>query len=75
MELGVHGIMTTDDYSDNRGPIMGNEYYHKYILPGLRRQCETVHAHGGYFIKHTDGNVWSILDSFVDCGIDGWHGI
>lgn len=56
-------------------PIMGVERFHQFILPGLRRQCEAIHDRGGYFIKHTDGNTWDILDSFVDIGIDGWHGI
>lgn len=74
-DAGVDAVMTTDDYSDNRGPIMGVERYREFILPGLRRQCEACHARGGYFIKHTDGNVWGILDSFVELGIDGWHGI
>lgn len=74
-DAGVDAVMTTDDYSDNRGPLMGVERYREFILPGLARQCEAVHARGGYFIKHTDGNTWPILDSFVDLGIDGWHGI
>ena len=26
-------------------------------------------------IKHTDGNVWRILDALVEAKIDGWHGI
>jgi len=49
--------------------------FHTFILPGLVRQVEAVHARGGYFVKHTDGNVWSILEMLVDAGIDGWHGI
>jgi uroporphyrinogen decarboxylase len=75
LNAGVDAIMTTDDYSDNRGPMMGEERFRKFILPGLVRQCEAVHNSGGYFIKHTDGNVWPILDTFVEIGIDGWHGI
>ncbi|MBT3345994.1 MAG: hypothetical protein HN712_14885 [Gemmatimonadetes bacterium] len=74
-DAGVDAVMTTDDYSDNRGPIMGVDRYREFILPGLERQCEAIHARGGYFIKHTDGNTWPILDSFVEIGIDGWHGI
>ncbi len=74
-ELGVDAIMTADDYSDNRGPIMGKKLFQKFILPGIERQCEAIHALGGYFIKHTDGNVWTILDDLVVVGIDGWHGI
>jgi uroporphyrinogen decarboxylase len=75
LDLGVDAVMTVDDYSDNRGPIMGKKLFQKFILPGIQRQCAAVHELGGYFIKHTDGNVWSILDDLVEIGIDGWHGI
>jgi uroporphyrinogen decarboxylase len=74
-EAGVDAVMTTDDYCDNRGPIMGKALFRKFILPGIQRQCTTIHDMGGYFIKHTDGNVWAILDDLVEIGIDGWHGI
>ena len=75
LDAGCDAIMTTDDYSDNRGPIMGPDRFKEFVLPGLIRQTEAVHAQRGYFIKHTDGNVWRILDMLVAAGIDGWHGI
>ena len=75
LDAGVDAVMTTADYSDNRGPLMGVERFHEFIVPALARQCEAIHEMGGYFIKHTDGNVWEILDSFAEIGIDGWHGI
>ena len=75
IDAGCDAIMTTDDYSDNRAPIMGPERFRKFILPGLIRQSEAIHARGAYFIKHTDGNIWSILDTFVEAKVDGWHGI
>jgi len=74
-DAGVDAVMTTDDYSDNRGPIMGAELFRRFILPGIRRQCQAAHRMGGYFVKHTDGNLWDVLDDLVDAGIDGWHGI
>jgi len=55
LDAGCDAIMTTDDYSDNRGPVMGPERFREFVLPGLVRQVEAVHARGGYFIKHTDG--------------------
>jgi uroporphyrinogen decarboxylase len=67
--------MTTDDYCDNRGPIMGIKPFKKFIIPAIKRQVEAVHKKGGYFIKHTDGNTWDILDDLIDTGIDAWHGI
>ena len=75
LDAGADAVMTTDDYSDNRGPMMGAARFREFILPGLAQQCEAVHRKGGYFIKHTDGLVWDILDGFAEVGIDGWHGI
>ena len=75
LETGVDAVMTGDDYSDNRGPIMGKELFRKFILPGIKRQCEATHALGGIFIKHTDGKVWELLEDLVDAGVDAWHGI
>jgi hypothetical protein len=75
LDAGCDAVMTTDDYSDNRGPIMGEDRFRRFVLPGLRMQAEAVHARGGFFIKHTDGNTWNILHDLIDAGADGWHGI
>jgi uroporphyrinogen decarboxylase len=75
LDAGADAVMTTDDYSDNRGPIMGAETFRRFIVPGMKRQAEAVHKKGGIFIKHTDGNTWPILDDIVASGADGWHGI
>jgi uroporphyrinogen decarboxylase len=75
LDAGADAVMTTDDYCDNRGPIMGIGPFRKFIVPGIRRQAEAVHKKGGIFIKHTDGYLWDILDDLADCGIDAWHGI
>ena len=75
MDAGADAIMTTDDYADNRGIMMGAERFRDFILPGIIKQVAATHEKGGYFIKHTDGRVWESLDDLVDAGIDGWHGI
>jgi len=75
LDAGCDGIMTTDDYSSNQGPMMGPDLFREYVLPGIIRQSEAIQARGGRFIKHTDGNVWAILDGLVEAKIDGWHGI
>lgn len=75
LEAGCHAVMTTDDYSGNKGPFMGPQRFREFIRPAIARQVETAHRAGGYFIKHTDGNVWEILDDLIATGIDGWHGI
>ena len=75
LDAGCDAVMTTDDYSGNMGPFMGAARFREFILPGIIRQAEAIHARGGYFVKHTDGDTWSILDALVEAKIDGWHGI
>lgn len=75
LDAGCDAVMTTDDYSGNHGPFMGPDRFRRFVAPTIERQVAAAHARGGLFIKHTDGNVWSILDDLVATGIDGWHGI
>ncbi len=75
LDAGADAVMPTDDYADNRGLMMGYDRFAEFILPGIRKQVEATHAKGGYFIKHTDGRTWDILDDLVDAGVDAWHGI
>ena len=74
-DLGVDGILVGTDYCDNRGPIMGPKLFRQFILPALEKSCKTAHGKGKFFVKHTDGNMWTILDDFVGAGLDGWQGI
>lgn len=75
LDAGVDAVMTTDDYSGNHGPFMGPERFRRFVAPGIERQAAAVHAKGGFFVKHTDGNTWPILDDLISTGIDAWHGI
>jgi len=75
LKTGCDAVMTLDDYCDNKGPIMGLERFREFILPGLKKQVRAAHDAGGYFIKHTDGNTWSILGALTEAEVDAWHGI
>lgn len=69
-EIGADVFWTSDDYCDNRGPVMGPELWRSFCLPGLKRLIYHVKALGKPFIKHCDGNINPILDDLVDAGID-----
>jgi len=73
--LKVDGVVITIDYCDNRGPLMGPRLFREFVLAHLAECVKTAHNHGIYFLKHSDGNHWSILDDFVAAGVDGWQGI
>ena len=40
------------------------------FYPGLCRVVKGYHDLGLLMMKHTDGNIWSIIDMIIDSGID-----
>ncbi|MCO6452559.1 MAG: hypothetical protein J5I90_17395 [Caldilineales bacterium] len=70
-ELGAEVVMSGDDIADNRRTMISPEMLRKHFWPHFRRYVEAIHDHGMYYWKHTDGNIMTVLDDFVDMGIDG----
>jgi uroporphyrinogen decarboxylase len=67
---GVQIIYTGDDYAGNTGPLMSPRHFRKLFYPGLCRVMGGYKELGLRIIKHTDGNLWPIIDMIVDSGID-----
>jgi len=70
IEAGADVIVSGDDYAGRTGPMMSPVHFEEFILPYLRRSVDAAHESGVPYIKHTDGNVWSLLDQMIDAGID-----
>jgi len=68
---GVDVVVFGDDYADKNSPLMSPKHFEKFVLPGLKRCVDAAHEAGAYVVKHTDGNIMSIIDMIVDTGIDG----
>ena len=54
---------------------MSPAMFRKFVLSYLSKAIRLAHSYGLPFIKHTDGNIWKILDMMVEAGIDGLHPI
>lgn len=67
---GVKVIYTGDDYAYNSGPMVSPRQFRKLFYPGLCKVMQGYKDLGLYIIKHTDGNIRSLLDMIVDSGID-----
>lgn len=70
-KVGADFVVAGDDYAYKKGPLISPGQFREFILPGLTRLVEATHQEGLLFLKHTDGNIWSLLDMLVDAGIDG----
>ncbi|OGG44676.1 MAG: hypothetical protein A3F84_11560 [Candidatus Handelsmanbacteria bacterium RIFCSPLOWO2_12_FULL_64_10] len=67
---GVEVVVFGDDYADKNGPMMSPAHFREFILPGLKRAVDAAHRAGAYAVKHSDGNIWPLLDMIVGTGID-----
>lgn len=70
-ELGVNIVFSGDDVADNRGPMFSPHLWETLFLPHYRRLVAAIHACGLYHWKHSDGNMYPLLDSIVEAGSDG----
>jgi uroporphyrinogen decarboxylase len=68
--LGVDFVHTGDDYAYNKGPLMSPRHFREFLYPGLCRAVGGFKELGLKVIKHTDGDIWPIIDMIVDSGID-----
>jgi uroporphyrinogen decarboxylase len=66
---GVEVILLGDDYAGKQGPFMSPAHFEKYILPGLTTIVRAIRDAGGYCIKHTDGDIWKIMDMLISADI------
>ena len=70
IQEGVEVIVLGDDYAGKSGPFMSPEHFRKYVYPGLKRVVQTCKQAGAQVIKHSDGDLWKLLDMIVDTGVD-----
>ena len=70
-ELGVQIVFTGDDIADNRGPLFSPAIWERLFMPHYRRLVTAIHHAGLYHWKHSDGNLYPVLDSIVAAGTDG----
>jgi len=70
-ELGAEIVMSGDDIADNRRTMISPRMWRKIFMPHFRRWVQAIHDNGMLYWKHTDGNIMTVMDDFIDAGIDG----
>ncbi|HBR19435.1 MAG: hypothetical protein A2Y13_04395 [Planctomycetes bacterium GWC2_45_44] len=67
---GVEIVVLGDDYAYKNGPFMSPQHFEQFILPCLKTVVKAIKDAGGFVIKHTDGDIWKIVDMIVSSGVD-----
>ena len=74
-DIGGDVITMPGDLAGEDTTIISPGHYREYIKPYHKELVDYAHQKGLKIVKHTDGNIWSILDDFVEVGFDGIHPI
>jgi uroporphyrinogen decarboxylase len=75
VELGAEVFILEADLAFTNGPFMSRDHYRKFVQPFHREICELAQSREVPIIKHSDGNIWPILDDLLEAGFDGFHPI
>jgi uroporphyrinogen decarboxylase len=68
--LPVDALMTSDDWGDQRGIIVGPERWRELFKPRVAKVWAAAHAHGKIVIHHTCGNVSDIIPDLIEIGLN-----
>ena len=72
---GLDGFALCADYCFNTGPFLPPGWFGEFVTPFLKELVQGYRDQGHYVIKHTDGNIMSILDDLVDAGPHALHSL
>ena len=75
LERGVDGMWGGVDWASNRGPVFSPRHFRQFVFPRLKQIVDLCHRYSVPYIKHTDGNVNSLLGDLVAAGVDAFHAI
>jgi len=70
IKRGVKIVFTGDDFAYNKGLLVSPKSFDEIFYPRFLKVIRGFKELGLFVIKHTDGNIWSIIDKIVDSGID-----
>ncbi len=75
IELGADVLAITGDFAMTKGPMVSPTFTARFLTPAMKEQVQLGLGLNVPVFKHTDGNLWKIMDLLIDTGIDGLHPI
>lgn len=74
-QLGIDVITVPGDLAGELTTLISPEHYRQFLKPYHKEIVDRAHERGMKIVKHSDGNIWPILDDFIEAGFDGIHPI
>jgi uroporphyrinogen decarboxylase len=68
---GIDVLVVEDDIAATSNLLISPRHFKEFVNPYNRRLVDRAHQLGLKVVRHSDGNLWSIMDILVDSGYDG----
>jgi len=72
-DMGAEAVILGHDFADNKGPFVNPKLLREIVFPRIRKVVQTLKKRGVFVIKHTDGNITTLIQDFIEIGFDAIH--
>lgn len=70
-EAGADVLIIEDDIASTESTLISPAHFDTFVAPYNKRVLDYAHKLGLKVVRHSDGNIWPILDRLIDMGYDG----
>lgn len=74
-EAGADVLLMEGDLAANKAPIFSPAHFREYVKPYYAEIVTAAHDCGLPIVKHSDGNMWPLMEDLVEIGFDGYNPI
>lgn len=64
-----------NDFGSQRGPLLSEGMFRRFVLPHLKRLVDLGHAYGLKVMLHCCGAFAELIPSLIEIGMDGLHAL
>ena len=68
---GLDVLVVEDDIAATNNLLISPKHFMEFVNPYNRKLVNRAHELGLKVVRHSDGNLWPIMDILVDSGYDG----
>jgi uroporphyrinogen decarboxylase len=68
---GLDVLVVEDDIAATKSLLISPKHFMEFVNPYNRKLVGRAHELGLKIVRHSDGNLWSIIDILIDSGYDG----
>lgn len=70
LEHDIDGVVFSDDWGTQNSLLVSPEIFRKIFKPCYIELINICKEKGKYVFFHSDGNIFNLLDDFIDMGVD-----